>query len=101
METEEELTLQATKNQKKKLQKKKNKQRRELAKEWQQRHVSPEYGQIMGLDSQSEIGLMNYNANSVTKDVSACSSLSSSGDENSDEDLQDFAKDGYHPVHLK
>lgn len=60
----------------------------------------------MGLDSQSDINIVNLNPNSqklkeyLSSDEDS-DSRSSSGDENSDEDFEDFHKDGYHPVHRK
>lgn len=95
-----------TKNQKKKANKRKNKLKSAFVKEWLERHTSPAYSKIMALDCQADIQIINYNPNnssalgnkSQLSDESE-SQQSSSGDENSDEDFEDYRKDGYHPVH--
>ena len=59
----------------------------------------------MNIESQSEILLSNLNPTHKQKlkeflsSSESDKSRSSSGDENSDEDFEDFKKDGYHPTH--
>jgi len=48
-------TAAATKNQKKKANKRKNKAIKNIVNEWQQRHMSPAFSKIMALESQADI----------------------------------------------
>ena len=100
----ETLNSTNTKNQKKKQNKKKNKKNKELLKEWRQRYLSPEYNTKMGLESQADLNIVNLNPNQKLKEYLSdeeTSEESSHGDENSDEDFEDFHKDGYHCAHIK
>ena len=92
-----------TKNQKKKQNKKKNKKNKELLKEWRTRYLSPEHAEKMGLESQADLNIINLNPNAKlkVKEFLSDEEESSSNDENSDEEFEDFHKDGYHPAHIK
>ena len=97
--------------------KKKAGRRREFQQEIMERYVSPEYGEIINKDFNGEISLTNVRdlyvespgekivkCNNYTEEQLELARDVSSNEEDSDdsnEDIEDYRIDGYHPVHIK
>ena len=98
-----ELTA-AEKKKKKRNNKKNNAKRKQVLKEFRDRCMSPEFDEIQGVKFQADIQITNlntnYHANRSHTDYEQTSSQSDRSG-SSDEDLDDYQIEGYHPMHIE
>ena len=91
-------------NNKKKIAKKK-----ELQKEFRERNVSPVYDQVMECNFHAELQITNLNENhrSVRRkendleDESSSQNSDNGGEVSSNEEIEDYQLEGYHPMHVE
>ena len=65
--------------------------------------MSPDFIKVMSKTFQGDVDLKNHNykAKKSTKSNSNSDETSETGSGSSDEDLEDYQKEGYHPMHVK